>query len=281
MDCGHAVFRIRHTCRFTARSTVRCASRAAFRVRWRSPDDLGAALTAYGRALHAQRRLARLAPRFFDSVVIERERRQREERRRWMALWEPALARAYGCSPPPYKPEDDLPPLPPLSTQQTVERQLACWDLWFNLGREALRRYQQRRPHELVAFGRLARLLEIAIDFKRMATGFDPALPNSEPANTDTAWADLKRAYGHRCDSAPPRPASPPAPAARESSPAPGFRPVQAVPAAPSGDIPPANDTPRPSPADLVACLVAPPPLGHYRRDAWSSWARHVRRLTG
>ena len=118
----------RHTRRFTVRSTVRRASRAAFRVRWRAPDDLGAALTAFGRALRAQRRLARLAPRFFDSVVIERERREREDRRRWMALWEPALARAYGCVPPPRKPEDDLPSLPPPQTQRAVDRQLARWD---------------------------------------------------------------------------------------------------------------------------------------------------------
>ena len=35
------------------------------------------------------------------------------------------------------------------------------------------------------------------------------------------------------------------------------------------------------SPADSATCHAAPPPLEHYRRDAWSSWARHVRRLTG
>ena len=65
--------------------------------------------------------------------------------------------------PSPRKPEDDLPPLPPPQTQRAVDRQLACWNLWFNLGREALRRHQQRRPHELIGFGRLARLIELAI----------------------------------------------------------------------------------------------------------------------
>lgn len=188
--------RHRHPRRFTVRSTVRRASRAAFRVRWRAPDDLGAALTAFRRALRAHARLARLAPRFFDSVVIERERREREDRRRWMALWEPALARAYGCDPLPHKPEDDLPPLPPPQTQRAVDRQLACWDLWFNLGREALRRYQQRRPHELIAFSRLARLLELASDLRRLACGFDSGLAGPQPTNHDAAWADLKRAYG-------------------------------------------------------------------------------------
>jgi hypothetical protein len=64
---------------------------------------------------------------------------------------------------------DDLPPLPPPRTQQAVERQRACWNLWFNLGREALRRFQQRRPHELIGFARLARLLELAMDLRRLA----------------------------------------------------------------------------------------------------------------
>ena len=72
---------------------------------------------------------------------------------------------------------------------------MACWNLWFNLGREALRRYQQRCPHELIGFGP-ARLLEIAMDCGRLASGFDPGLPDSEPDNYDAAWADLKRAYG-------------------------------------------------------------------------------------
>ena len=56
----------------------RRATRAAVRVRWRAPDDLGHALVAFRRALWAHRRLARLAPSFFDSVVVERERRERE-----------------------------------------------------------------------------------------------------------------------------------------------------------------------------------------------------------
>ena len=281
MDRCHAVFQIRHARRFTVRSTVRRAPRVAFRVRWRAPDDLGAALTAFRRALRAQRRLARLAPRFFDSVVIERERRERESRRRWMALWESALARAYGCEPHPRNPADHLPPLPPPRTQQAVERQLACWDFWFALGREALRRHEQRRPHELIDFGRLARLLEIAMDFGRLASGIDPGLLDSEPGNYDAAWADLKRAYGHLCDSAPSSLGSTPAPAAQESNPTPGSRPFQSMPAAPSGDIHPANDNPRPPPAASAKCPVAPPPPGHYRRDAWSSWARHVRRQRG
>jgi hypothetical protein len=54
------VSRLRHPRRFTARPTARRAARATFRVRWRTPDDLSHALTAYRRALRAHQRLARL-----------------------------------------------------------------------------------------------------------------------------------------------------------------------------------------------------------------------------
>jgi hypothetical protein len=51
------------------------------------------------------------------------------------------------------------------------------------------------------------------------------------------------------------------------------------VPAIPPGDVHPANDNPRLLPADSATCPAAPPPLGPCRRDAWSRWARRVRRL--
>ena len=68
------------TWRALARSTVRSLSGCSPR-----PNDLSQALTAFGRAIRCHRRLAKLAPRFFDSTVINREARERDERRRWMA----------------------------------------------------------------------------------------------------------------------------------------------------------------------------------------------------
>src|SRR5689334_23130654 len=115
--------RNRRLLRFTARPTTRRASRSAVRTRWRAPDDLGDALAAFRRAIRAHQRLARLAPSFFDSAVIERDRREREARRHWMNLWEPALARVYGCEPETYDPAEDLPPLPQPRTQRAVERE--------------------------------------------------------------------------------------------------------------------------------------------------------------
>jgi hypothetical protein len=196
----------RRTIRWNARCRNRRLTRVAFRQRWRAPDDLGDALGAFRRAIRSYRRLARLAPRHFDTAVIERERRERAERRAWMANWEPALEKAYG---PPTAAEreaqrladlrEELPP--PLSTraERAVEREFARYTMWKTLGNAAFARYQQRRPHGLMSLGRLARLLEIAMDFKWIATGLDwrkpePAVaPRYPPSNWE---ADLRRAYG-------------------------------------------------------------------------------------
>ena len=89
MKLGH-----RKLIRRTWHTTIRSVNRSCVRVCWRAPDDLGAALTAFDRALRAHRRLAKLAPRFFDTAVIDREAENRAGQRRWMAAWAPALARA-------------------------------------------------------------------------------------------------------------------------------------------------------------------------------------------
>ena len=277
----HAVFRIRHPRRFTVRSTVRRAARAAFRTRWRAPDDLGAALTAFRRALRAHRRLARLAPQFFDAVTIERERREDEARRRWMAIWEPALDKVYGLKAKSSEPPVASPRLPSPRTQQAVERELACLTFWLSAGRMALEQHRCRRPHALIDLSRLARLLEIAMEFGRLATGIAPGLPDSDPDNHDAAWADLKRAYGHRCGSSSSEAGLPPAPVAQQGNTARNSGPIQSVPVALPGDIHPANGDSRSPPADLAACPPAPSPLEPRRSDAWSRWARHVRRLRG
>jgi hypothetical protein len=192
--------------RHAIRSTVRKTLRTTVRVRWRAPDDLREALVAFRQAIRAHRRLAKLAPRFFDSVIVNRERREREDRRRWMAVWEPALAKVYGCEPEPYNPMDDLPPLPHPNTQRAVERHLAARSFWMKAGHMALELYGQRRPHDLMDLSRMARLLQIAFDFKLLATGIDPQRPEPEPPNHDAAWADLQRAYGHLTDATPSAP---------------------------------------------------------------------------
>lgn len=161
---------------------------------------LAHALAAFRRAISCHRRLARLAPEFFDSAVVEREAREREERRRWMASWEPALRKAYGpatASTPAADMDLDLPRLPGLRTQWAVELQLAGWTFWMAAGRVAFRRHQHCRPHALLSLAQLARLLQLAQDFGCLATGLGPDPPVPAVANLgNQCLADLERAYG-------------------------------------------------------------------------------------
>jgi len=166
------------------------------------PDDLSQALTAFRRAIHAHRRLARLAPEFFDATEIDRLAHRRQKAAEWMALWEPALNAAYGPSPPGQSRSDPLEdlPQPPKSrrTQRAVEREFADWRFWMTAGRLALARYQHRRPHDLPSLTRIARLIQIGFDFAHLAWGsFDRKAADAEESFRHAqALADLERAYG-------------------------------------------------------------------------------------
>lgn len=265
------------------RSTLRRATRSAIRVRWRAPDDLGTALACYRRAIAAHRRLARLAPRFFDSAVVDRQRREHEAQRQWMDSWRPAFLKVYGAEPEPLPPAPELPPLPPPRIQAAVERELAAWNFHLPAGSQALRRFELRHPHAPVSLSRLARLMQMASDFGRLATGLESVEPPTEPANHDHALADLERIYGDRHDSPPPAPGSlpAPAPAAQASELVPNPSPAQSAPA--SRNDAPGQTTGPPASQSAVheaptPSQAAPGPLTYPRRDAWSSWARHQRR---
>ena len=164
------------------------------------PSDLSQALTAFSRAIRCQRRLARLAPRFFDSALVDREARDREERQSWMAMWEPVLTKVYGPKPdsaPRADPLADLPPLPGPRTQRAVERELAGWNFWMAAGRLAMDRHHQRRPHYLPSLTQLARLMSIQHDFACLACGLDSRRPEPPPPPNLPNWEeDLARAYG-------------------------------------------------------------------------------------
>jgi len=91
----------------------------------------------------------------------------------------------------------DLPPLPPPQTQRAVERHLAAFWFWLEAGRIARERHQQRHPHALPSLSRLARLLDLALEFKKLAlAGFSQSV--AEKITYDYNLTDLKRAYGHR-----------------------------------------------------------------------------------
>jgi len=192
--------RLRRPARLARRSLVRGLGRrldrACLRPSRRSgPSDLSQALTAFSRAIRCHRQLARLAPRFFDSSVVQPEALDREERRRWMALWEPTLARVYGCEPDPVPLDDDLPPLPSLSVQRAVERELAAWSSWLEAGSLALR-HQERHPHRLLSLNQIVRLLRVAGDLKALVFGDSASGSPVEPCDHRQVWADLERAYG-------------------------------------------------------------------------------------
>ena len=196
--------------RKTSRRTWRCPQRKRTRASVRSlpgfgrgPDDLSQALAAFTRAIRCQRQLARLAPRFFDPVVVDREAREREEQRLLIAKWEPILRQAYGASSVPlHNPNADLPPMPGPTVQRAVERELAGLRQWMDLGRTAFQRHQQRRPHAVVSWYRILRLVRIGFDFGRYACGIPPdntpapASPPGPPPGYLDSEAALKRAYG-------------------------------------------------------------------------------------
>jgi len=116
---------IRQTARSPTRRVWRAFNRAGARLpgHRRSRDNLSHALTGFARALRYHRRLARLAPRFFDSIVVDREARERDEHRRWMESWQPLLDKVYGPSREPRQrpAERPLPPalLPPADALTT------------------------------------------------------------------------------------------------------------------------------------------------------------------
>jgi len=200
------------------RSTARRCCRRHCRRHWQSldrphvrtlpgfghgPNYLAQAIGAFRRAIRAHRRLARLAPRLFDAAVVDRERREREEQRRKMAIWEPMLRKVYGPDSPSERPAErweDRPPRLHPRTERALALEYANWNFWFTAGRLALEHQRQRRPHALMSLSRMAGLLDIAFALGRLACGLDSNHPEPEPLG-DSRWeADLERAYGHAQD---------------------------------------------------------------------------------
>jgi hypothetical protein len=204
----------RRTLRRLDRPLCRCVTRSCLRrviPSRRGPDDLTQALTAFRRAIRCHRRLAKLAPRFFDTAVLDREKQDRAERKRWMALWLPTLNKVYGIdpkTPEPPDPADEPPPLPSLRTQRIVDQELAKLQTWMEAGRLARDNYHQRNSHGIPSLSQMARLLRISADFSRLACGLDSTKPLPPPLKYDEAsiLADIKRAYPQKSDPIEPPP---------------------------------------------------------------------------
>lgn len=192
----------RPTTRTTVRRTFRPSLRPCLRGRG-GPSDFAQMLTAMGRAVRAHRQLVRLAPSFFDAAVVDRERENRAETQKWMAMWAPIIAKAYGTEPKPPDRSAELPRLPHPNTQRAVERRLAEMKLWLEAAGNARQRHQQRRPHALPTLSQLARLLQLAFDLKGLALGLNSPNPLPDKLTYDYEFTDLKRAYGHQMESPP------------------------------------------------------------------------------
>ncbi len=173
----------RKTTRRTARRRFRRLTRGCLRGRRRAPDDFSQALTAFRKAIRAHRRLARLAPSFFDAAVVDRAAFDRAERRRCRAIWQPILAKVYGCEPEPNYPEPDDRALPPPPTQRAVERWLAEQNLWMDAGRVAFARHQRRYPQGILSLPRLVQLLRLARQFQQVTRSCAPLSPPAVAAN--------------------------------------------------------------------------------------------------
>lgn len=271
-------YTLRRTSHLAVRQTARRTARVPFRCRWRAPDDLGKALTCFRRALRAHKRLAKLAPAFFDSAVIAREARRRKAQRDWMASWEPAFREAYGSTTTPWKPRDELPPLPPPRTRKAVDRELTSCQLWLHLGHNSLARYKRRRPYRLVSFNQIVRMVEVAFDLRRMAVGLDSEI-NSEIEDDNIPdyhqfEADLQRVYGNSLEKAASNPE--PVPEVASTLPATHIKPAQAQPAAPSHAHGP---QPGLAPAHAAPQPTSGPVIEYRRRDAWASYARYLRNI--
>ena len=261
----------RRTMRTNLRRSGRNLNRACLRGRRSGPDDFAQMLTAMGRAVRAHRKLARLAPSFFDAAVVARERDNRAESRRWMEMWEPLLAKAYDVAPEPVADRFPGPALPSPATQRAVDRQLAELQLWLAAADAAGERHRQRQPHALPTLSRLARLLQLAFDLKNMVVGLDSKNPLPEKITYDYEFTDLKRAYGHLCDAAPSTVVASPAVTAPPSSPPPA--PAESPVAAPSASLGSHHGSDQ-----AILAVAAPSAPAPRRCDAWSRWARQMRK---
>jgi hypothetical protein len=143
------------------------------------------ALTAFRRAVRARCRLMRLAPEIFDATVVQRDAERREERRQWTTRVESALEKVYGpaAGPTPGKRHHnetdgrcgngaEKVQLSPGKLRK-LEATLAERDLWMTAGTVAMERYQRLQPHRHVSLGALARLLDLASTFGRLAVGLE------------------------------------------------------------------------------------------------------------
>lgn len=161
---------------------------------------LSLALTAMQKAVRARRRLMRLAPRVFDNAVLDRLAAEEARWARERAGYEQALARVYGPAPPASVPScPGVSPWPRSGrTRRAILRELAAYELWFPIGMAMFRRWQERQPHARPGLGLIGRLVRIASDWGRLASGLEThGSRELFPEENHCSFAEaLQRVYG-------------------------------------------------------------------------------------
>jgi hypothetical protein len=136
---------------------------------------LSQALSALQKAVRARRRLMRLAPRVFDNAVVDRLAVEEARWARERAGYEQALARVYGREPAASGPSfPGVSPWPRSDrTRRAILRELAAYELWFPIGMAMFQRWQESQPHARLSLGLIGRLVRIASDLGRLASGLE------------------------------------------------------------------------------------------------------------
>ena len=129
-------------------------------------------------------------------------------------------------------------------------------------GRAAMERYQQRQPHAVMSWSRMVRLFQIGFDFGNLACGLDSPNRLPEKIPYDYELTNLKRSYAVKPET-PPIPGGASVLASRSEN-------MVNPPSIPAGGI-------GGSPQGLPASQGGPPQGA--RSDAWSRWARTMRRM--
>jgi hypothetical protein len=174
--------------------------------------------------------------------------------------------------------DDELPPLPSPRIQKEVEFKLAEREMCMVAGREAMDRYQQRQPHAVMSFSRIARLLKIGFDFGKLACGLEIINPLPEKITYDYELTDLKRAYGHEPETPEVANETGGASVPASRSPSADMMPAASGAGGPPQGLPASRSPGECNPPSVQAGDVGVPPQGP-RCDAWSRWDRTMRRM--
>ena len=164
------------------------------------PNYLSDALTAFRRAIRAHRQLMKLAPERFDHGVVEHNRVQREQGRARWQKFHAALLKVYGdeanrfAEPPVTQPV----PIRSRRTERAIEREMERWQLWLQVGHEAMQQFEQHHQSSRLTLTTICRLLETAMMLGRLSTGRETNWKEKEN-ELGAAWdfeAAIEKIYG-------------------------------------------------------------------------------------